>query len=74
MGMTVPPNVLDLATRPSRTSKQESEGLDPGERLGRWRKVLGEEKCTRILRVVERCGGELYGTDSMPLIRYNDIE
>ena len=65
--MEVPAAALEMARRPSRTTRAGSPVTDPMGQLSSWRKHLSSEEQDRILAVVQRSGTDLYGSDILPL-------
>ncbi len=65
-GMELPAAALEVATRPSRTTKPGSPTQDPQQQLAHWQKQLSQDQQQRIFAVLDRFGIGLYGADPMP--------
>lgn len=64
--MTVPREALEIARRPSRTTRGGNHLADPMAQLEQWRHSLSSVEQERILSIVSRCGVSLYSRELLP--------
>jgi hypothetical protein len=64
--MPIPAQALEIARRPSRSTRSGSPVDDPEALLSGWRKKLSMDQQERIINLVKRVGVDLYDLELMP--------